>query len=357
LTDSGEKFDSSRDRGTKFTFEIGGGVIKGWNEGVKTMLPGEKCILRCRSDYAYGKSGSPPKIPSNANLDFEIEYFGKQEWPETHPVPHCFLKKGGSYLTPKEEGIILFDLTVYGDSSKTHKLYEEQNVRIEIGNDENLKIPMFVHQLLEKCAKNDVLFAKLDKEEHKSPLSWNVQTNEYFLKLKILEITNPPELWNMPLEKKKEEALRRKKRGNDLFVSGKIEKALRNYKKGIDAMTDLLKNDKKNDEPASKCEEVELFVKLQSNASMVCLKLKDNKSAIEHADRGLEYDSNNLKCLTRKAQALLMIGNFEKSKELINKCLEIDSDNISCQRLKSQCDYQIKLYKQKQKKLAKKMFG
>jgi len=233
-------------------------------------------------------------------------------------------------------------------------------VRIEIGNDENLKIPMFVHQLLEKCAKNDIMFAKLNTEEHKCPPSWKVQSNEYFLKLKILEITNPPELWNMPLEKKKEEALRRKKRGNDLFISGKIEKSLRNYKKGIDAMTDLLKNDKsdkKKNESISNCEEIDLYVKLQSNASMVCLKLKDNKSAIEHADRGLEYDNNNLKCLTRKAQALLMLGNFEKSKELINQCLKIDSENKYCLKLKTQCDYQIKLYKQKQRKLAKKMFG
>jgi len=90
---------------------------------------------------------------------------------------------------------------------------------------------------------------------------------------------------------------------------------------------------------------------------MVCLKLKDNKGAIEHADKGLEYDEKHLKCLTRKAQALLMLGNFEKSKELINTCLKIDSENKYCMKLKTQCDYQIRLYKQKQKKLAKKMFG
>merc|ERR1711881_628815 len=126
LTETGEKLDSSRDRDIRFCFEVGGGVIKAWNEGVKTMLPGEKSVLRCRSDYAYGKSGSPPKIPSDANLDFEIEYYGKQEWPETHPVPHVFLRKGGSYLTPKEEGSVKFELTVYGDSYKTQQLYQEK---------------------------------------------------------------------------------------------------------------------------------------------------------------------------------------------------------------------------------------
>lgn len=32
----------------------------GWDEGFMGMKIGEKAILRCRSDYAYGKRGSPP---------------------------------------------------------------------------------------------------------------------------------------------------------------------------------------------------------------------------------------------------------------------------------------------------------
>jgi peptidylprolyl isomerase len=80
LHDGGDKFDSSRDRGDKFSFTIGKGqVIKGWDEGVATMKKGEKAILRCRSDYAYGDSGSPPKIPGGATLDFEVELFSWQE--------------------------------------------------------------------------------------------------------------------------------------------------------------------------------------------------------------------------------------------------------------------------------------
>lgn len=38
-----------------------------------TMKKGEKAILTCRSDYAYGKSGSPPTIPPDATLQFEVE--------------------------------------------------------------------------------------------------------------------------------------------------------------------------------------------------------------------------------------------------------------------------------------------
>lgn len=82
----GTKFDSSRDRGHQFKFKIGGGqVIKGWDQGVATMTRGEKAILTCRADYAYGEKGSPPNIPGGATLQFEVELFGwdapvKQLW-------------------------------------------------------------------------------------------------------------------------------------------------------------------------------------------------------------------------------------------------------------------------------------
>lgn len=36
------------------------------------MKKGEKAILTCKAPYAYGKSGSPPKIPPDATLNFEV---------------------------------------------------------------------------------------------------------------------------------------------------------------------------------------------------------------------------------------------------------------------------------------------
>lgn len=52
----GTKFDASTDRNEPFVFELGlGRVIKGWDLGVARMKKGEKAILTCRSDYAYGK--------------------------------------------------------------------------------------------------------------------------------------------------------------------------------------------------------------------------------------------------------------------------------------------------------------
>lgn len=55
----GTVFDSSVKRGRPFAFTIGvGQVIKGWDVGIASMRKGEKCVLTCKPEYAYGRAGT-----------------------------------------------------------------------------------------------------------------------------------------------------------------------------------------------------------------------------------------------------------------------------------------------------------
>lgn len=74
LESDGSKFDSSVDRGEPFPFALGRGkVIKGWDEGVKTMKVGGKRKLIIPAKLGYGDKGFPPDIPGGATLVFDVE--------------------------------------------------------------------------------------------------------------------------------------------------------------------------------------------------------------------------------------------------------------------------------------------
>mmetsp|Transcript_9817 Transcript_9817/g.15048 ORF Transcript_9817/g.15048 Transcript_9817/m.15048 type:complete len:111 (-) Transcript_9817:146-478(-) len=71
---SGDKFDSSRDRGRPFEFKLGmGQVIRGWDEGVQQMSLGQIARMTIAPEWAYGPRGYPPVIPPSATLIFEVE--------------------------------------------------------------------------------------------------------------------------------------------------------------------------------------------------------------------------------------------------------------------------------------------
>jgi FKBP-type peptidyl-prolyl cis-trans isomerase FkpA len=72
----GKKFDSSLDRGQRFSFPLGARqVIKGWDEGVAGMKVGGKRTLYIPAALGYGARGAGSLIPPNADLIFDVELF------------------------------------------------------------------------------------------------------------------------------------------------------------------------------------------------------------------------------------------------------------------------------------------
>ncbi|RKP22291.1 binding protein 2 like protein, partial [Syncephalis pseudoplumigaleata] len=74
LFEDGTEFDSSVGRGVPFEFTLGSEADAGaW---FASMCIGEKRKLSFPAEYGYGQHGSPPTIPPNAALVFDVELLG-----------------------------------------------------------------------------------------------------------------------------------------------------------------------------------------------------------------------------------------------------------------------------------------
>lgn len=84
----GTKFDSSVDRNQPFSFQLGvGQVIKGWDQGLVGMCPGDKYKLTIPPELGYGDRGAGDVIPPGATLIFDVELISIGDAP---PVVNVF---------------------------------------------------------------------------------------------------------------------------------------------------------------------------------------------------------------------------------------------------------------------------
>ena len=74
FADSGVVFDTNVGKQSTFKFDAGRGhVIDCWEKAVLELRKGQKAVLYCPSETAYGSRGAGTAIPPNSDLIFEVE--------------------------------------------------------------------------------------------------------------------------------------------------------------------------------------------------------------------------------------------------------------------------------------------
>lgn len=138
----GTVFDSSVDRNSPFDFTLGTGqVIKAWDLCVASMDIGEKCRVTATAEYAYGKAGSPPTIPPNATLVFDLELLDAKE-KEPNAWELSDEQKHERSVKKRGEGNALFTAGDYGKALESYlsavRIWGEYGGESEVANRDKL---------------------------------------------------------------------------------------------------------------------------------------------------------------------------------------------------------------------------
>lgn len=354
LTD-GTVFDSSVDRGQPFQFVLGkGSVIKAWDLGVATMKKGEKARLTCKSQYAYGDSGSPPKIPGGATLIFDIELLSWQEEDLSKAkdggILRSVVEDGRGVSTPAE----FRECKVHVKGTHDGRVFDDREIAFTLGEGLEHGLPRGVEKAIEKMK---------DGEHAKITLSpqyaWpdglpekNIPpgaTLKY--EVKLLSFEKDKESWDMDAAEKLKESELLKSRATEYFKAEKFKIAGRMYNKAVAYV--------ESDTGFSETEDAErkkMVLTIRLNLGMVYLKLKNYYDAKNACDKALELDANNVKGLFRRGQAYLAINEPDLAKVDFEKVVQLEPNNNAAKAQMVACVKRIKEIRDKEKQIYSNMF-
>uniref|UniRef100_A0AAQ5X1A9 peptidylprolyl isomerase n=1 Tax=Amphiprion ocellaris TaxID=80972 RepID=A0AAQ5X1A9_AMPOC len=327
----GTHFDSSRDRGEKFSFELGKGqVIKAWDIGVATMKVGELCQLICKPEYSYGSAGSPPKIPPNATLIFEVELFEFRGEDLTDDedggIIRRIITKGQGYSKPNEGASV--EVTLEGTCDG--RVFDERELKFEVGDGENLGLPAGVEK---------AIMAMEQGEE--APITCQC----FFLKELIYES------WEMNTVEKLEQSVIVKEKGTQYFKEGKYKQASVQYRRIVSW---LEHESGLSPEDENKAKALQLAAHL--NLAMCFLKLQEPNQALENCDKALELDGSNEKALFRRGEALFGMKEFDRARDDFQRVLQLYPANKAAKSQVVLCQKRIKEQHEKDKRIYANMF-
>jgi len=354
--EDGSPFDSSRERNQLFSFNVGkGNVIKAWDVGVATMRKGEICQLICKPEYAYGENGSPPKIPKNATLIFEIELFyweGEDISPDKDKtILKSIQTEGTKFETPGEGAPV--EMYVIGHHEG--RVFFDQHLTYPVGECTEHGLPEGVDKAIKRFHAGErslVLLKSRWGYGSKGNAQFSIPPNaevEFDITCKSFE--KQKESWQMNEDEKLEESEKLKAKGTEHFQEGKYKLALSKYKR----LVDLLQHET-HLEGEKKARRDALYHAAHLNMALCFLKKNETAECIKHCEKVLEENKDNVKALYRRGQAYQHQNDFHEAVADYEQVLRLEPDNKAAQQGIQQCRQQLKLQKEKDKRLYSALF-
>ncbi|KAK6637332.1 hypothetical protein RUM44_007747 [Polyplax serrata] len=352
----GTVFDSSKDSGKPFEFVLGrGNVIKAWDIGVATMKKGEVAVLTCKPEYAYGANGSPPKIPPNSTLIFEItlidwmaENISKKN---DNGILRTIITPGKDYATPKEGALVEVHLT----GSYQDEVFEDRDVSFNLGEGsefnviKGIEIALLQFKKEEKASLEIISKYAFKEEGHKEYGIPPNATVTYVVELKSFEKTKAT--WDMDAAEKLTQTKLLKEKATNYFKAEKYSLAAKLYKNMLQYVEeDVGFSDDENKERQA------LLLAGRLNLGLSYLKLDQHLKAKIECDKALELDPNNVKGLFRRGQASLNMSEPEAAKLDFEAVIRLEPGNKLAANHISMCCNKIKQQREREKKLYANMF-
>ncbi|KAK2526667.1 hypothetical protein Q9233_008437 [Columba guinea] len=346
---NGKKFDSSRDRNEPFVFSLGKGqVIKAWDIGVATMKKGEICYLLCKPEYAYGSSGSAPKIPSNATLFFEAS----EDLFEDGGIIRRIKRKGEGYSNPNEGATVEIHLEGFCGGTR----FDCKDVKFIVGEGEDHDIPIGIDKALEKMQRGEHCVLYLGPRYgfgETGKAKYGIQANaELVYEVTLKSFEKAKESWEMDTKEKLEQAAIVKQKGTMYFKEGKYLQAVIQYGK----IVSWLEMEYGLSEKESKASDSFLLAAFL-NLAMCYLKLREYAKAVECCDKALGLDQDNEKGLYRRGEARLLMNEFELAKCDFQRVLEVNPQNKAAKSQISVCQKKTKEHNERDRRIYANMFA
>ncbi|KAM3956317.1 FK506-binding protein 59kD isoform 1-T1 [Aphomia sociella] len=360
---NGTKFDSSKDRNEPFEFQLGkGSVIKAWDIGVATMKKGEVCVLTCAPEYAYGASGSPPKIPPNSTLQFEIEMI---DWEVEDLSPgknkgilRHILEQGSDFESPNDGALVTVELE--GRLAADGKVFDNRTVTFSLGEGIDSNICNGIERALEKFLKGEKSRLTIQpkyafKSEGNSELGVPPESVVEYV-VKLVNFEKAKETWSMDGSEKLEQAKIFKEKGTNYFKASKFTLAIKMYKRVVSFLDDMTEDSSETEE--NKTQAKDLLLSAHLNLALVYLKVTPphHFEAKDHATKALKLDSKNVKGLFRRGQALLGLGEADAALTDFQTVVDAEPQNKAAANQVIVCRSAIQKQKQKEKQLYANMF-